>query len=114
MALVHPRLIPERTGDFSRIDAGLLPPSPFVAGAVEGAVVDTTERHREFVARFAADGARLYIAKMMRVRRLTAAHKAGLLGDKSDVVLVPDSTWFRQSESALVVGSDLFARLRRM
>jgi hypothetical protein len=77
-------------------------------------VVDSTERHREFVASFAAERARLRTAKMMRVRRLTPAHKTGLLGDKSDMVLVPDSTWFRQSEPALVVGSDLFARLRTM
>ena len=77
-------------------------------------MVDSTERHREFVACFAAERARLHIAKMVRVRRLTTAHKAGLLRNKSDVVLVPDSTWFRQSEPALVVGSDLFVWLRCM
>jgi hypothetical protein len=55
--IVHTRLFPERTGRFNRIDASLLPPSPFVAGSVQGAVVDSTERHREFVACFAAERA---------------------------------------------------------
>jgi hypothetical protein len=115
-AIFQARLFPERTGNLTRLDAGLLPPSPFVAGAVQGAVVDSTERHRELVACLAAERARLRIAKMMRVRRLTAAHKAGLLGDKSDVVLVPNSTGLRQGEPALVanVGGDLLAPNRSM
>ena len=32
--------LPQRTGNFNWIDAALLPPSLFVAGAVKGAVVD--------------------------------------------------------------------------
>jgi hypothetical protein len=115
-AIFQAGLSPERTGNLTRVDAGFLPPSPFVAGTVEGAVVDSAERHREFVACFAAERAWLRIAKMMRVRRLTATHQASLLGDKSDVVLVPNSTGLRQGEPALVdiVGAVSFAGLRNM
>ena len=68
-AIFQARLFPERTSNLTRIDASLLPPSPFVAGTVQGAVVDSTERHREFVACLAAERARLDMAKMMWVRR---------------------------------------------
>jgi hypothetical protein len=60
--IVHARFFPEHTRDLTRIDASLLPPSSFVDGTMNRAVVDSTERHCEFVAYFAAECARLHVA----------------------------------------------------
>ena len=85
--IVHARFFPEHTRDLTRIDASLLPPSSFVDDTMNRAVVDSTERHCGSVAYFAAECAWLHVAQMMRVRRLAAAHKTGLLGDESDMTL---------------------------
>jgi len=44
-----------------------LPPPAFVAGAMDRTMVDTAERHREFIARLAAERTRLRIAQVMRI-----------------------------------------------
>lgn len=80
------RRFPERMRDFAWINSDLVPPCPFIARSVQGAVVDATERYCELIARFAADRARLCVAQMVRIRGLAAAHQAGLLGHKSDVL----------------------------
>ena len=48
-------------------------------------MMNSTERDRELVTGLATKGPRLHVPKMMRVRRLAAAHEARLLGDKAKV-----------------------------
>jgi len=55
-----------------------LPPFPFVAAAMQIAVVDAAQRHSEFVADLAPKGARLAKPDMMGIGRTTAADKAWL------------------------------------
>ena len=63
--LLHTCLIPKPAGKLHGIDAGSLPPAAFVACAMRGPVMHAAERDREFIARFAAQGAWLQISKMM-------------------------------------------------
>src|SRR5262249_56908205 len=51
-------------------------------------MMDAAERHRELVARLAAQGPRLHEPKMMRVGRLATTEEAGLLGDIAKVRFV--------------------------
>jgi hypothetical protein len=53
-------------GNAERIDAGRLPPGLFVAEAVDLPVMYPAERYREFIARLAAERARLRISASMR------------------------------------------------
>jgi hypothetical protein len=83
---VHPPLIdagvfPQLPGDLDWVDAGRLPPSSLVAGAMDRAVMDAAEGHGKFIAGFAAERARLQVAQVMRVGGLTTADETGLLGD---------------------------------
>jgi hypothetical protein len=57
--LIHAAVVPERPG---RIDASILPPGGFIAYAVHQSVMDSTELHRELVARLATQGPRLKMA----------------------------------------------------
>ena len=52
------------------------------------AVMDSAERHREFIAGLATERPWLQVSKMMRVRWLAAANEAGLSGDKAQVLPV--------------------------
>jgi hypothetical protein len=47
---------------------------------MDRAMMRSAERHRELVARLAAQRARLHKSDVMGVRRLAAAQQAGLLG----------------------------------
>jgi len=60
--LIHAAIVPELPGSLGRIDAGILPPDGFIAYAVHQSMMDSTERHRELVARLAAQGPRLQVA----------------------------------------------------
>jgi hypothetical protein len=60
--LIHAAIVPELPGSLGRIDAGILPPGDFIAYAVHQSVMDSTERHRELVARLATQGPRLKVA----------------------------------------------------
>jgi hypothetical protein len=82
MALIQARLLPKLASDLDWIDARCLPPGLLVARTMNRAVVSTTERHRELVAGFSAERARLYEAQVVGVRGLAAADKTRLLCDK--------------------------------
>src|SRR5262245_45635908 len=86
--LIHPAVVPELPGSLGRIDASILPPGGFIAYAVHQSMMDSTERHCEFVARLATQGPRLQVAQMVGVGRLAATEEAGLLGDVAKVRLV--------------------------
>ena len=59
LTLVRAGFFPKRPSDLDRVDPGALPPGPFVPGPMSGAVMCSTERYREFIARLAAERARL-------------------------------------------------------
>jgi hypothetical protein len=80
------RAFPKFAGDLDRVDASLLPPCSLVACAMNRAVMDSAEGHREFIAGLTAERPWLQVSKMMRVRWLTAANEAGLSGDKAQVL----------------------------
>ena len=58
--LIHVGIVPELPGSLGRIDASILPPGGFIAYAVHQSMMDSTERHCEFVARLATQGLRLH------------------------------------------------------
>jgi len=61
-----------------RLDTKPVPPSGFIAAAVDFAMVNTTERYRELVAHLATERTRLRGPKMMRIRGLATADQTGL------------------------------------
>ena len=67
LRIIEPGLSPQLTGDLHGIDAGRLPPSLLVAGAMNRAVMRAAKRDGELVAHFAAERPRLQEAKMMRI-----------------------------------------------
>ena len=100
--LIYAGVFPQLTGDLEWIDAGRLPPSSLVAGAMDRAMMDTAEGHGEFVAGLAAERARLQVAKVMRVGWLATADEARLLGDRAKVLPVAIATRRGNREHALV------------
>jgi hypothetical protein len=62
LRIIEPGLSPKVTGGLDRVDAGLLPPGGFIADAVYQPMMDSTERHRELVARLATQGPWLQVA----------------------------------------------------
>ena len=56
----------------------------------------SAERHRKFIADLLSEPARLRKAQMVRVAGLSAADKAGLVGHKAQVLLVPQPPGFGQ------------------
>ncbi len=82
------RAIPQRACDGQGIDADLRPPAGFVPNAMDFAVMNSTQRHRELVAHLARHGARLGEAQMMGIARCSAANKTRLLRDEFTMLLV--------------------------
>src|SRR6476661_4800554 len=88
LTLVRAGFFPKRPSDLDRVDAGALPPGPFVPGPMSGAVVRSTEGYCELITGFAAECAGLDELKMMRIGGLAAAQQARLLGYEPQMVLV--------------------------
>jgi hypothetical protein len=68
---IHPtqaRLRPEGRRNQVRVDPEPAPPCGFIAAAVDLAMVNSAERHRELVAHFAAERPRLREPEMMGSR----------------------------------------------
>jgi hypothetical protein len=65
-----------------------VPERPFITELVKSTMMSPAERHSEFIADFAPEGARLCEAKMMRIRRRAAADKTWLASDKAQMPLV--------------------------
>ena len=101
-ALIDAGVFPQLAGDLDWIDAGRLPPSSLVAGAMDRAMMDAAERYGEFIAGLAAERARLQVAQVMRVRWLASANQARLLGDRAKMLSVAITPWCRNGEDALV------------
>ena len=69
---------------------------------MSGAVMDTAERYREFIACLTTKRSRLYETQVMRIRRLAGAQEAWLEGDIAKMRLVVVATWRAHREHALV------------
>ena len=88
--------------NLERINTGGPPPGPLITSAMGRAVMDTAERHREFIARLTTERARLHEPQVMRIRRLAATQEARLQGDVAKMLLVAVATWRAYREHALV------------
>ena len=102
MRIIKPGLPPEVAGDPNGIDAGRLPPGLLVASAMDRAVMRAAERDGEFVARLAAERARLHVAQMVGIGWLAATDEARLLHDTAKVLRVAIATRGSNGEDALV------------
>jgi hypothetical protein len=58
-ALIQTRVSPQLPSNLDRVDAGLLPPCPFIADTMNLPVMDSTQRGSKFVADLPAEGTRL-------------------------------------------------------
>src|SRR5262249_26836168 len=81
-----------------------LPPGFFVTGAMHRAVMRAAERDGKFIARFAAERARLHKSNVMRIRGFAATQQARLLHHKAKVVPVAIAAGRRHREYVLIDG----------
>src|SRR5260370_25123364 len=93
---------PQLASDLDRIYADLLPPRAFIPGTVSLAVMGPAQGYSEFVAHFSAERPRLHEAKMVGIAGLSSTYETGLLGDESEVLLVPGASLLANREGALV------------
>src|SRR5438067_10101077 len=63
----QPRSLPEGSGNLQGVDADPFPPSAFVAGAVQFAMMRSAQRHSELVADLATECPDLGEGQVMRV-----------------------------------------------
>ena len=97
----------EQTRDLDGVDARRRPPGLLVAGAMNRAVMRAAQRHGEFVAHLAAERPWLQITKVVWIGLFAAAHQAGLLGNKAEVLPATAAPWCRNGEPALVDATGL-------
>jgi len=102
VAFRAPRMVPELARNVDGVDAGLFLPGGFIAHPVHQPMMDATERDREFVARFAAQGTWLHVPKVMRVGGFAAADETRLLGDVTKMRFVTITAGGRNREHALI------------
>ena len=105
------RLQPQRAGGDGRIDTGLLPPSGFVATAMDLTVVAPAQRHSELVADFSSKCAVLREPQMMGIGGSAPADQAGLFNHELDVVFVTKAARLGISQTALVDAGTMGCRL---
>ena len=85
---------PKFVGDSHGIQAQLRPPHRFFGISMHFAMVGSAERHRKFVADFAAERPGLGEAQVMGVGRLPRAYQARLGGHKLPMVFVTQPARF--------------------
>ena len=97
------RLSPKFVGDSHGIQAQLRPPRRLFGIAMHLAMVGSAERHRKFVADFAAERPGLGEAQVMGVGRLPRAYQARLGGYKLPMELVAQSARFGRNSVVLEI-----------
>jgi hypothetical protein len=80
----------------------MLPPSTFVAGTMNLAVVDPAQRSNEFVTHIKAERTPLHEPETVRIGRLSPTHEARLLGDEPEMLLVAIAMRLGDRKYALV------------
>ena len=103
-ALIQARASPQLTSNLDRVDAGLLPPCPLIADAMNLPVMDPAQGGNEFIAHLPAECTRLREAQVMGIGRFSPAHETGLLGDKPEMLFVAIATRLGNRQHALVDG----------
>jgi hypothetical protein len=98
MSCPHPKLASNRQGIYSMA----LPPFHFIAAPVQLVMMDTAERHREFVAHLHGEPALLGKGQMVRVRRLPAADHARLVGHLQQMVSIAQAPFGSDRQGRLV------------
>ncbi len=93
---------PQAACGFERLKAVSRPPIPFLAGAVQFAMMRAAKRDGKFVADFLPKSALLGKTQVVRVAGLPAADKAGLFGYKAQMLLIPQSLGLRQGKRTFV------------
>ena len=96
------RLPPQLQGNIHGLEFLFIPPNPFIAEAVQFAMMTAAERDGELIADLHADGPRLGKAQMVGIGWLPAADETGLRGHKLKVSLVAQPLGLGDSELALV------------
>jgi hypothetical protein len=86
-------LQPQRAGWDGRIDTGLLPPSGFIATAMDLTVVTAAQRDGELVADFSTECPTLRVSEVVGIRGTSPANKTRVLGDSFDVISVAHPPW---------------------
>ena len=101
------RFKPQCAGGDSRIDPGVLPPSGFVAAMMHLAMVSSTQGNGELITDLTAECTALRKSQVVGIRRSATANETRVLGNRFDVIAVPNPAWLRQGQRALVdrVGS---------
>jgi hypothetical protein len=85
-----------------RVDPAGPPPCPFIAMAVDFAMVASAEGDDELVTDVAPQSPALGKPQMMRIGRAATANQAGLLGYMADVVAIPHPAWLRQRQRSFI------------
>ena len=96
------RLLPKLSGNAKGVDLEFFPPSSFIAGLMELAVMASAERDGELVADFDSQCARLCEAEMVRVARVATAYKARLGSHEAQMGFVASALGFGQGKNAFV------------
>src|SRR5580658_6051783 len=95
-------LEPQHPGCNGWIDAGVSPPSGFLATAVDLAMVSAAQRDGELIADLAPQRPALGKSQVMGIRGLSAADQAMALGNRPNMISVPDPAGLGEGKCALV------------
>jgi hypothetical protein len=90
-------MLPKRERDRHRIDVEPMPPSRLITRPVKLAVMDPANRNGELVTHSVSKCTRLCKRQVVRIRRHSAAHKAGLPSHELPVLLIAQANCFSQS-----------------
>jgi hypothetical protein len=96
------RLLPQSLGDRQGIDFEIPPPSHFIAGLMQLAVMTAAEGYSELVADFEAECPWLGKPQVMRIGRLPAADETWLRGNEPQMGFVTQPLGLGDGENALV------------
>ena len=89
-------MLPELERDSHWINVKLLPPCRLITRPMKLAVMDPANRNGEFVAHSASKCTRLCKREVVRVRRHSATHEAGLQSNELAVLLIAQANGFSQ------------------
>jgi hypothetical protein len=95
-------VLPQLLGKRHRVDVRGLPPRRLVAVSVNGPMVGTAERHREFIADPPSHRSRLYEPQMVSVRGLSPTQQARLRRYELQVGAIAVAAWFAHRKGAFV------------
>lgn len=101
----RPRLSPERLGGAFSVYSAAFPKGLFIPAVMQFAVMDGAERDGPLVAGFETPRAGLDEHEVMGLCWQTPADEAGLRGDETQVILVPNSPGRGYRENTLVNAS---------